>query len=79
MKEDYRTTIAMGIEDSSCWIFLKGSFDQIFERLQKRQNHFMSSRLLQSQFDILEEPSEALSIDINLDPDEIVKIVKEEC
>ena len=77
LKEDYRTILTTGIENSSSWIFLNGTLDQIFKRLQKRRNHFMSPKLLQSQFDILEEPRRALSIDIDLDPDEIVKIVKD--
>ncbi|MEP5613884.1 MAG: gluconokinase [Cyclobacteriaceae bacterium] len=79
LKEDYRTILTIGIENSCRWIFLKGSFDQISKRLHKRQNHFMSPRLLKSQFDILEEPKRALSVDIDLDPNEIVKIVKDKC
>lgn len=48
-------------------IYLQGSFDLIFKRLQARKHHFMRENLLQSQFDILEEPkpSEAIYIDIS--------------
>ncbi len=54
------------------WIYLKGSFDEILERLEKRKQHFMKSELLKSQFETLEEPENALVIDISLTPEEII-------
>ncbi|MCL4166366.1 UNVERIFIED_CONTAM: hypothetical protein GTU68_064042, partial [Idotea baltica] len=56
LKKSYRTILNTGIQEQVKWVHLAGSFDQIFERLNKRENHFMSSALLQSQFDTLEEP-----------------------
>lgn len=47
------------------WIYLKGSYQQIRDRLQKRQSHFMQASLLASQFAILEEPEDAISVDIS--------------
>ncbi|NEO28981.1 MAG: gluconokinase [Symploca sp. SIO3C6] len=48
-------------------IYLQGNFELIFARLKARQHHFMRANLLQTQFDILEEPksSEAIYIDIS--------------
>jgi gluconokinase len=46
------------------FIYLKGSFDLIQHRLKQRKGHYMKADLLQSQFDLLEEPTDALVIDI---------------
>ncbi|ACK66583.1 carbohydrate kinase, thermoresistant glucokinase family [Rippkaea orientalis PCC 8801] len=55
------------------WIYLKGRFEQILQRLENRENHFMKSNLLQSQFQALEEPKNAIIIDISLSVEEIIK------
>jgi gluconokinase len=46
-------------------VYVQGSFDVIQERLRKRQNHFMSEKLLKSQFNDLEEPDNAIYVDIS--------------
>ncbi len=46
-------------------VYLKGSFALIQQRLQQRQGHYMKADLLQSQFDTLEEPEDALWVDID--------------
>ncbi|MFC2110627.1 NADP-dependent phosphogluconate dehydrogenase [Bacteroidota bacterium] len=75
LKNSYRDIISRGIENNSKWIFLNGSFEMILERLNSRSNHFMPPELLQSQFDILEPPTNAIEIDINLNPKEIVETI----
>lgn len=55
------------------FVFLKGSADVIRPRLLARQGHYMNPALLESQFNTLEEPSDALTIDIDQTPDEIVE------
>ena len=74
LKQKYRDILTEGVE--AHWVYLKGSFQQIKERLEARSNHFMSSKLLESQFETLEEPIESIEIDINLSPTEIVKTLK---
>jgi len=56
---------------------IHGDFDLIQKRLKDRRGHFMSSELLQSQFDTLEHPSDAIAIDIISKPTEIIKMIKE--
>ncbi|AFZ56421.1 gluconokinase [Anabaena cylindrica FACHB-243] len=51
-------------------VYCKGSFDIIQERLRQRQNHFMNEKLLKSQFDDLEEPDNAIYVDIS-QPNEV--------
>ncbi|WP_218841399.1 NADP-dependent phosphogluconate dehydrogenase [Winogradskyella costae] len=77
LKETYRNTLSLGIESATKWVFLNGTFNQIYNRVNKRPNHFMPSELLQSQFDTLEEPKDAIKIDISLTPEDIIKTLKE--
>jgi len=76
LKKSYREILEQGIEKNTKWVFLHGSFEQIKERINMRKNHFMSSNLLNSQFDTLEEPQDAIKIDITLTPNEIVDLIQ---
>ncbi|NEN92322.1 MAG: gluconokinase [Okeania sp. SIO3H1] len=46
-------------------VYLKGSFDLLTQRLKERENHFLKVEMLRSQIDELEEPEEAIIIDID--------------
>jgi gluconokinase len=52
-------------------VYLKGAFELIQARLARRPHHFMPQGLLESQFDTLEEPADALTIDAGWPPDAI--------
>ena len=56
LKEDYRKILSSE-HNAIHWVVLKGSFELIKSRLEKRQDHFFNPQLLQSQFDTLELPS----------------------
>jgi gluconokinase len=57
-------------------VYLKGSYELIQMRLQERSNHYMSEKLLNSQFDTLEEPLDAISMDVAQPPQIIVQNIK---
>ncbi|WP_298516885.1 NADP-dependent phosphogluconate dehydrogenase [uncultured Kordia sp.] len=76
LKQAYRDILNHQIEQYSEWIFLHGSFLQVKKRLDNRKNHFMSSELLKSQFDILETPANAIKINVEKSPEHIVEIIK---
>ncbi len=78
LKQKYRELLSAGFEKNTKWIHLSGSFEKVFERMNNREGHFMSSDLLKSQIDTLEEPEHAITIDIQLTPEEIVKKIKNE-
>ena len=78
LKQKYRDTLSNSIQKDTEWIHLAGTFDQIFERLNNRANHFMPSKLLKSQFDTLENPKDAIQVDISLTPEKIIKKIKQE-
>src|SRR5712691_4912310 len=43
-------------------VYLKGDYQLIQERLAQRHDHYMDPKLLDSQFETLEEPSECLRV-----------------
>jgi len=74
LKESYRGFLL--IDENVRLIYLKGDYALIQERLSKRSGHYMDPKLLDSQFDTLEEPEGDVEIDVSLSPDEIVKIIR---
>jgi gluconokinase len=60
------------------WIYLKGSFDLVSQRLSKRVGHYFPSELLQSQFHDLEEPTDALVLDMALPVAKMVEITRDQ-
>ncbi|MWN90905.1 adenylyl-sulfate kinase [Gilliamella sp. Pra-s65] len=56
LKKCYRDIIR-GENENVHFIYLKGDYDVIAERLAKRQGHYQKTGMLQSQFDTLEEPT----------------------
>jgi gluconokinase len=69
LKGWYRQVLREGIQgDSVRFAYLKGTYDEINQRLNRRHGHFMPESLLKSQFEALEEPpaTEALTVDARL-------------
>jgi len=77
LKERYRQQLMDGNDDVGL-VYLKGSFDLIWSRMIARKEHYMKPHMLQSQFDALEEPVNALTIDISESVDEILPKVLEQ-
>ncbi|WP_298476491.1 gluconokinase [uncultured Maribacter sp.] len=76
LKEKYRQILEKDIEKETTFVYLKGTFQEITERLTHRSNHFMPKELLQSQFDTLEEPTNAIIAPIRLSPSEVISEIK---
>jgi len=74
LKQKYRDVLQVDPKRVK-FIFLKGSYDFILERMHQRKDHFMKPEMLKSQFATLEEPRDAIIVDIALSPDEIVRRV----
>jgi gluconokinase len=78
LKKNYRTLLTNSLQ-KHCFIFLEGSFDLIYNRLNSREDHFMPAYLLKSQFETLEipDPSEnVITVSITLVPKEIITKIK---
>ena len=75
LKESYRDQLQKGIDTKVRYIYLKGSFEEILERLQQRKDHFMPLELLQSQFEALSPPKKAIVVEIKEQPEKIVDTI----
>lgn len=75
LKESYRNILQNGLKKPINVFLLEGSFEEISERMSKRKNHFMPESLLKNQFETLEIPKQAIRINIEKPPSEIVEII----
>jgi gluconokinase len=74
LKQRYRDRLQKGLQ-SVRWVYLKGDIELIRSRLRERKGHYMNPALLQSQFDALEPPRDALSVDVGDEPAAIAQRV----
>ena len=74
LKQRYRDTLA--VNEKVRFVYLRGSFDQIETRMKRRKDHYMPVELLKSQFEALEEPRDAVIVDISHAPEEIIQIIR---
>jgi gluconokinase len=74
LKRRYRQELAVGPEVR--FVYLKGSAELIAERLRARQGHFAGEQILASQLADLEEPQEAVAVEIASPPQHIVAEIR---
>ena len=74
LKQRYRDTLA--VNEKVRFAYLRGSFEQIETRMKRRKDHYMPVQLLQSQFEALEEPLDAVIVDISHTPEDIIHIIR---
>ena len=71
LKQSYRQLLWNGPEVR--FVYLKGSYEVIAERLRARKGHFADEHILAGQFRDLEEPTGAIAVSIDAYPEEIVE------
>ncbi len=76
LKQSYRDHLCGGLHHVH-FVYLQGSYDLIKARLDQRKGHFMPPHLLASQFDTLEEPVDALTVDISAPLPTIMQVIKD--
>ena len=74
LKEEYRRRLSQGMR--SRFVYLKGSYELIDKRLRERSGHFAGESILADQFRALEEPSDAMVVDVNAFVETIVEQVQ---
>lgn len=78
LKQKYRDTLMQGM-DGVALVYAHGSQDLIAERLRLRgSSHFMPVSLLDSQFETLEPPTNAIEADIRRPTSELVPLIMEQ-
>ncbi len=63
LKDAYRRRLSKGLNDFRV-VYLHGTFELLEARVAARKHRYMPASLLRSQFDTLEPPAEAISIDV---------------
>jgi gluconokinase len=75
LKSEYRHLLQ--VTDDVKWVYLDGSFELIQQRIRERHGHPIKETLLQSQFDELEVPEEAIHVDISGTPEASVRQIRD--
>ena len=75
LKRSYRKRLLL--DQRVKLVYLKGEPELIQSRLRQRRGHYMDPALLDSQFEILEEPGPETQVEITASPDEIVRRILE--
>ncbi len=78
LKKNYRDILSKNVPNAIKFVFLQGSYSEILSRMESRENHFIPSSLLKSQFETLEIPQKAYSISIMQNPDQMVTNIQNE-
>jgi gluconokinase len=74
LKQAYRDELALSPEVRV--VYLRGRRDLIAERLKQRHGHYMDPGLLASQFTTLEEPTDAIVVDVDASVPAIVGCIR---
>ena len=72
LREGYRRELRHAGEPIR-FVYLKGDYATIHQRIADRKSHYMPSSLLGSQFDTLEEPVDAIVVPVELSPADAVE------
>ena len=75
LKESYRMRLGSGLKDI-VFVYLRGDYQLVRNRISARVGHFMSADLLVSQYSDLEEPQNGIIVDAALEPMEIINYLK---
>jgi gluconokinase len=76
LKHAYQEYLQAHAPDTLRYVWLSGSEELIRERLARRTGHFMNPNLLHSQFETLESPEHAVTVDITPSPREIAEAIR---
>jgi gluconokinase len=74
LKRTYRERLQISPEVKL--VYLKGSCELLHQRLHSRTGHYATEQILTSQFGDLEEPTDALIMDVAPSPEEIVADIR---
>lgn len=75
LKEKYRQILSWDEKEKVVFIYLEGDKNIIIERMKRRKEHFFPLGLLESQFNALEVPLNAITVQIDKTPGEICTVI----
>jgi len=74
LKQRYRDQLL--IDQQVKLVYLRGSFELILSRMQQRGSHYMKPDMLRSQFEALQEPQDAITVDITPPPADLASEIE---
>ncbi len=74
LKRSYRDRLSGGLDVK--FVYLKGTIEVIRQRLAERKGHFVTEQLLASQMESLEEPSDAITVNVDQSVGKIVAEIR---
>src|SRR3984893_116204 len=74
LKKSYRERLQ--INSGVKLVYLKETYNLLRQRLHARRGHYATEQILTSQFADLEEPADAITIDVARSPEEIVMEIR---
>ena len=79
LKRSYRERLGVDSDAKDIkLVYLKGSYDLLLERLRDRKGHYAREQLLASQLADLEEPTDAITIEVSRSPEQIVAEIRKQ-
>ena len=72
LKQSYRDRLADGLS-GVMFVHLRGDFNLLNARMLARRGHYMKAEMLRSQLETLEEPRDALVVEVDQAPEAIVE------
>jgi gluconokinase len=76
LKKSYREMLSVGPQVKL--VYLKGSEQLVAERLRARRGHFADEKILAAQFADLQEPRDAIVVDIEAAPEKMVQKIRKQ-
>jgi gluconokinase len=76
LKRSYRERLQIGSDIKL--VYLKGTYELLRARLHARKGHYAGEQLLASQFADLEQPADAITVDVARRPEEIVAEIRKQ-
>lgn len=67
LKQSYRDTLSAGLDFRV--VYLRGTYEQMRQHILARHGHFAGESILAGQFADLEEPTDALTLDVSQTPE----------
>ncbi|WP_276167832.1 shikimate kinase [Zobellia alginiliquefaciens] len=75
LKKEQRLQLAENLDLNIDWVFMRGTYEKVNERLEKEHEPHQTLSSLQSDFESLEIPKRALTVDITNTDQEIVDTI----
>ena len=69
LKQSYRDTLSAGVDLKIA--YLRGTYEQMRRHIEARHGHFAGESILAGQFADLEEPHDALVLDVSREPEQL--------